>query len=123
MVNKNFSQDWLVSFPEQEVWQRLEFIILQLVNGLKLLRKLPIQETEVVLDLGCGTGRLTNNIAKRVINGKVIGIDPDEERIKIAMAEGTGDSINLQFMIASDQSFPQNQYDHVVSTDVIYSLD
>ncbi|XP_011403367.1 PREDICTED: uncharacterized protein LOC105312430 [Amphimedon queenslandica] len=93
---------------------------LQLEDGLKLLKKLPIQETDVVLDLGCGTGRLTSNIAKRVINGKVIGIDPDEERIKIAMAESTGDSTSLQFMIASDQSFPENQYDHVVSTDVIH---
>ena len=82
---------------------------------MKLLEKLQIQETDIVLDLGCGTGRLTNNIVKRVSKGEVIGIDPDKERIKIAMAESTGD--NLQFMIASDQSFPENQYDHVVSTD------
>ena len=94
---------------------------LQLEDGLKLLEKLPIQETDIVLDLGCGTGRLTNNIAKRVSNGKVIGIDPDKERIKIAMAESTGD--NLQFMIASDQSFPENQYDHVVSTDAIHWIE
>lgn len=96
---------------------------LQLEDGLKLLNKLPIKETDVVLDLGCGTGRLTNNIAKRVINGKVIGIDPDEERIKIAMAEGTGDSTNLHFFIASDQSFPQNQYDHVICTDAIHWIE
>ena len=98
---------------------------LQLEDGLKLLKKLQIQETDIVLDLGCGTGRLTNNnnIAKRVSKGKVIGIDPDKERIKIAMAESTGDSNNLQFMIASDQSFPENQYDHVVSTDAIHWIE
>lgn len=45
------------------------------------------QNGETVLDLGCGTGQLTSELAYSVgPTGKVIAIDPDVERLKVAQA-------------------------------------
>lgn len=52
---------------------------LQLESGKRLVERLGLDEGARVLDLGCGTGRLTHWIAERV--GTVIGIDPLAERI------------------------------------------
>ena len=38
-----------------------------------------------VLDMGCGTGELTRFLAELVgEDGEVVGVDPDEERIRVA---------------------------------------
>ena len=92
----------------------------QLETGLVLLDILSPQSTVLALDIGCGTGRLSKILSDRLVDGgKVIGVDPDEERIKIAIGEGRGHT-NLQFMVGSDQSFPENQYDIVFSNVVIH---
>ena len=40
---------------------------------------------DVILDLGCGTGELSAYLAELVgPEGKVIGVDPDKERIQLA---------------------------------------
>ncbi|XP_011406109.1 PREDICTED: uncharacterized methyltransferase C70.08c-like [Amphimedon queenslandica] len=91
----------------------------QLETGLDLLDILSPQSTAVVLDIGCGTGRLSKILSDRLVDGRVVGVDPDEERIKIAMDEGKGRT-NLQFMVGSDQTFPEDQYDIVFSNVVIH---
>ncbi|HEY4159587.1 MAG TPA: methyltransferase domain-containing protein, partial [Polyangiaceae bacterium] len=62
---------------------------LQLEGGKRLVERLGLQEGARVLDVGCGTGRLTHWLAERVgTNGAVIGIDPLEERIQLARSHG-----------------------------------
>ena len=40
---------------------------------------------DTILDLGCGTGELSAYLAELVgAEGKVIGVDPDKERIQLA---------------------------------------
>ena len=40
---------------------------------------------DVILDLGCGTGELSAYLAEPVgPEGKVMGVDPDKERIEMA---------------------------------------
>lgn len=57
----------------------------QFKNGLILVEKLGIKPGHNVLDIGCGTGRLTLHVAGIVgSNGKVVGIDPSGQRIEIA---------------------------------------
>ena len=95
----------------------------QYEDGLKLLDILSPQSTALALDIGCGTGRLSKILSDRLVDGgKVIGVDPDEERIKIAIDEGRGHT-NLQFMVGSDQSFPESQYDVVLCTDAIHWIE
>jgi trans-aconitate 2-methyltransferase len=43
--------------------------------GIAVLEQLPLAGDELVIDLGCGTGRLTEKILERLPRGRVIGID------------------------------------------------
>lgn len=43
--------------------------------GLKVLERLELRGDETVLDAGCGTGRVTAELARRLPNGKVIASD------------------------------------------------
>lgn len=57
----------------------------QFEDGLKLIEELAVTETQRVLDIGCGTGRLSSHVAKIVGNkGRFYGIDPSEFRINLA---------------------------------------
>jgi ubiquinone/menaquinone biosynthesis C-methylase UbiE len=57
----------------------------QFNNGLSLLEKLQVSPGDTVLDVGCGTGRLGRYLSDVLdLSGRYIGIDPLEERIKIA---------------------------------------
>ncbi len=68
-----------------------------------------------VLDLGCGTGRLTAGLAKYF--GSVDGIDVSEEMIKIAKRDNKRVS-NIRFFLNNGydlSGFPNNHYDFVFS--------
>jgi len=43
--------------------------------GMRVLDRLALEGTERVLDVGCGTGRITAEIASRVPRGGVVGLD------------------------------------------------
>jgi trans-aconitate 2-methyltransferase len=47
----------------------------QLVWALELLERLPLAGDEVVLDAGCGSGRVATLLADRVPRGRVYGVD------------------------------------------------
>ena len=94
---------------------------LQVEDGLNLIDILSPQPSDSILDLGCGTGRLCMVLSERMSDGgKVLGIDPDAERIGVANKERKDTMTNLRFAVGSDQTFPEDQYDAVVSTQVIH---
>lgn len=64
--------------------------------GTKLISELMLKGNERILDLGCGDGVLTKQLAGIVINGEVIGIDASEGMIKVAKEL---ESKNLSFLI------------------------
>lgn len=51
-------------------------------NWPSYLSELPIKETEIVLDMGCGTGHVTRLLAERCFH--VIGVDNNQELLRIA---------------------------------------
>ncbi len=52
--------------------------------GKELIQKLNLKGHEKVLDIGCGDGKVTAEIAKRVPKGSVLGIDNSKEMILLA---------------------------------------
>ena len=65
----------------------------------ELLTKLNLKGNEYLLDIGCGNGLITNEIACSVPNGFVVGIDSSENMI--ALASKTYVRKNLSFFTMS----------------------
>ena len=81
------------------------------------------QAGDAILDLGCGTGELSAYLAGLVgPEGKVIGVDPDKERIQLARKTHS-EIKNLSFVDGSASDFPgycSESYDIVFSNHVIH---
>jgi len=72
----------------------------QYINGLALVEQLNISARHKVLDVGCGTGRLTLKLAGNVDH--IIGIDPSPQRIEVARRKLTKmDLRNVTFELGS----------------------
>ena len=52
--------------------------------GLPVLERLPLAGDETVLDIGCGTGRLTEKLLDRLPRGRAIGIDISANMLAVA---------------------------------------
>lgn len=72
-------------------------------RGERLIAFAGVRRGEIVLDVGCGTGGLTQRIAELVgPDGRVLGIDPDEARI--ALARRTAGAPNLEFQVGAAEA-------------------
>ncbi len=81
------------------------------------IKKLNLKGDEKILDIGCGDGRITAAIAQCLPNGLVIGIDPSESMLQVALdLKDKNQIINLDFTKgdATQLSF-KNEFDYVVS--------
>ena len=88
-------------------------------DGLKMIDLVRPKVNSTVLDLGCGTGNLTSILAERVgPGGKVIGVDPDKERLHVAREKYRAS--NLSFLEGSSEDFPEDKYDIVFSNYVLH---
>jgi ubiquinone/menaquinone biosynthesis C-methylase UbiE len=84
-----------------------------------------IQPGEQVLDVGCGTGTLAIEVARRVGKaGRVVGIDPSTEQIARARAKGARRHLPIEFQVGviEQLSFPDQSFDVVLSTLMMHHL-
>lgn len=96
---------------------------LQFETGQRLVERIGLSPSARVLDVGCGTGRLTRWIAARLgPRSSVIGIDPLEHRITFARAhEGTA---RFEVGRAEDLSaFDDSSFDAVCLSSVLHWVD
>lgn len=88
---------------------------LQFQSALQFLPALSLKSTEKVLDVGCGTGNITAEIAKQVLNGSVVGIDISQSMLEAAQNNYSG-IVNLSFEQADARSLRfNNEFDRIVS--------
>ena len=72
-----------------------------------------------VLDLGCGTGPLAAVLSECVgPEGKVIAVDPDGERLKLAQDNYARD--NIEYVSGNDAMYPEGPYDLIFANQVVH---
>ena len=112
MFNRNVAESY------QQISSR------QRETGRQLIQdELNLQQGDAILDLGCGTGELSAYLAELVgQQGKVLGVDSDIERIKVAQESHKGVN-NLSFVEGSTSNFPNmgtETYDIVYCSSVLH---
>lgn len=82
------SEDYEKHSGAQQAWAR------------ELISKLSLEGTETVLDIGCGDGKVTAEIARLLDRGEVVGIDSSPSMIELARKRfPTSESTNLSFQL------------------------
>jgi len=114
-------RDW-----DAEVYHRVSAP--QLEWATEVLERLDLRGDEVVLDAGCGSGRVTALIAERVPRGRVIGVDASESMI--AKARDTladqvelhvGNLTELELADAVDVVFSNAVFHWVADHDTLFA--
>jgi trans-aconitate 2-methyltransferase len=95
---------------------------LQEAMAKEVLALLNLEGTERVLDLGCGNGKVTNQIAARVHQGSVVGVDSSADMIAFASSHfGPLAQPNLRFEVADARRLPfKQEFDLVVSFNALH---
>ena len=87
------ADDYAASSSEQQKWAR------------ELIDKLDLRGDEQLLDIGCGDGKVTAEIAGILRDGQTVGVDSSSEMIALAR-ERHAEVSNLAFQVADARELP-----------------
>jgi len=92
--------------------------IVQDITAQKLLSILKINEKDIILDVGCGDGKITAQLSNIAKNGSVLGIDKSLNMIDFAVNTYCEQQYpNLNFQIKSAENIRYNEsYDLIFSS-------
>ena len=95
---------------------------LQKVMADEVLGLLELKGSERVLDVGCGDEKITAEIAARLPQGAVVGVDPSVEMISYAQSHwGTNQGSRMRFEVADARRLPfQDEFDLVISFNALH---
>ena len=87
----------------------------QELSAMNIISTISIKEDDIILDIGCGDGKITQKLCSLVSNGKIIGIDPSSSMISEAN-QLTCSCSNLSFFKASAEEFEIDvTFDYILS--------
>src|ERR1700742_1106606 len=95
---------------------------LQVAMAKEVLALLDLEGSERILDVGSGNGRTTAEIAARVPNGFVVGVDPSHDMVDFASSHfGPAVVPNLRFEVGDARRLPfRGEFDLVVSFNALH---
>jgi trans-aconitate 2-methyltransferase len=94
---------------------------LQATMAEEVLSLLKLEGNERILDIGCGNGKTTAEIAARVPQGSVTGVDASAEMVAFAKEHWTSAHPNLQFAVADARHLPfDHAFDRIVSFNALH---
>lgn len=87
-----------------------------------LIESYPFKETDRVLDVGCGDGRITAELAKRLYKGRVIGADLSPSMISLAKSSFPKKEYpNLEYLVSDAEELKySNHFDVVMSVSCLH---
>jgi cyclopropane fatty-acyl-phospholipid synthase-like methyltransferase len=101
----------------------LQFNVIDMHHLDLLLDKLKLSVDEVVLDLGCGLGKITEYIAQKT-SSKIIGIDSSQKAIEWAQNNTkTNKKLIFDVMDINELDYPTDTFDVIIALDVLYWID
>jgi SAM-dependent methyltransferase len=98
-------------------WRKVE-------NSMEFMIKY-VNANHSVLDVGCGPGTITNDLARLVPNGKVCGIDTIEDLVQLGREQARQKLLeNVEYRVGSATSLPfeDNAFDVVFAHQVLLHL-
>jgi len=105
-------------------WKALEYArisALQQAMAKEALALLSLKGNERVLDIGCGNGRNTSEIASRVPGSSVVGVDFSANMVAFASSHYAASHANLAFQVADARRLPfAAEFDLVVSFNALH---
>ena len=87
--------------------------------GKKLIAELEFEGSERILDLGCGDGALTAELAKLVPDGFVLGIDASKNMIATARKDDAGANVQFELLDINAIDF-ESEFDLVFSNATLH---
>lgn len=110
MNSKNSSREW-----NSAVYHRLSGP--QVSWGKRVLSRLRLRGDEVLLDAGCGTGRLTAELLEVLPQGRVVGIDLSENMLHSAFEHLARFEARVSLVVSDLLHLPfKSGFDGIVST-------
>jgi len=111
--------------PHMTEWNAAEYYrrsSLQEAMAQEVLALLDLKGSERILDVGCGDGKITAEIATRAPRSSVVGVDPSRDMISFAESHfGPATRPNLRFEVADARCLPfQDEFDLVVSFNALH---
>src|SRR6478735_2547967 len=96
--------------------------LLQKAMAEEVIGLLELDGSDRILDVGCGEGKITAEIAGRVADGQVTGIDPSHDMIRFACDHFPRERFpNLRFEVADARSLPFcDEFDLAVSFNALH---
>jgi trans-aconitate methyltransferase len=105
-------------------WKASEYArisALQAAMAEEVLALLDLKGDERILDIGCGNGKKTSEIAARVPRGRVLGVDFSSDMVAFASAHYDATHPNLKFQVADARHLPfHSEFDLVVSFNALH---
>lgn len=91
----------------------------QVDAGRELIAMAQVRENDSILDIGCGTGKLTLELARLAPGGAVTGIDPSREMLdKAREVAGTAANVRLDLVPAESMDF-ESEFDLAFSNSAL----
>ena len=88
----------------------------------RLMTQIATGEPSVVLEIGCGTGRMTMRLAKAMPAASITGLDPDPEALARARARDSTSQVDWRRGSAVELPLPEHSVDRVVASLVLHHL-
>jgi trans-aconitate 2-methyltransferase len=89
--------------------------------AISLLERLCMAPDDQVLDIGCGDGKVTAEIARQVPSGHVLGVDSSVEMVELARQTWSPAIPNVEFRVADAQAFHlPDAFDYAFSNSALH---